>query len=115
MLTHPTVECHCPAEYKQCGICGIPGHTQVEHTAKHCRRLHPTLKCDCDPVCFNCTYRKLPTKGHYTFRDDCPLKKNMRHFASEPMPPHPAGSAPPPTTPAHVAAAIVNAPTQATL
>ncbi len=113
MLTHPTVECRHPTKYKRCGICGIPGHTQAEHTAKHCHCLHPTLKCNCDLMCFNCTYCKLPTKGHYAFGDDCPLKKNMQRFASEPGPTRPQPA--PRTTPAHVAAVITNAPSQATV
>src|SRR5229473_7940927 len=56
MLTHHTPECKCPTDYKQCGICGISGHTQQEHSVVHCHLLHPMVKCDCDPTCFNCTY-----------------------------------------------------------
>ncbi len=112
MLTHLTAECRRPADYKRCGICGIPGHTQAEHTAKHCRRLHLMLLCDCAPSCFNCTYRKLPAKGHYAFGDNCPLKKNMRRYASEPGPVRPPATR---TAPAHLVAPVANAPTQATV
>ncbi|SRR6266851_6684705 len=87
MLTHNMLECRRPAKYKWCGICGKPGHLQSEHKATHCPWLHPTLKCNCAPYCFNCGYRGLPTKGHYTFGDNCPLKKNMRHHGSAPARP----------------------------
>ena len=117
MLTHTTANCRHPAEYKCCGICGTPSHTQKEHGATHCHCLHPTILCNCPLVCFNCTYCLLPAKGHYTFRDDCPLKKNMCQYASAPIPrtvPS-AITLPPWTTLAPLAAVIKNAPTPATL
>jgi hypothetical protein len=88
LLTHNVDSCpRDPTMYKRCGICGKSGHLQSEHNSGHCGRNHPSIPCDCPPRCFNCFFAKKPAAGHYAFADECPLKKNMRRYASSPADP----------------------------
>jgi hypothetical protein len=85
LLTHNTDTCpHDPTTYKRCGICGKSGHLQSEHNSGHCGKNHLSIPCNCPPRCFNCFFTKKPAAGHYAFSDECPLKKNMCRYNSEP-------------------------------
>jgi hypothetical protein len=107
LLTHNLDTCPHPDTYKHCGICGKSGHTKSEHNSAHCRQNHASIPCDCPAKCFNCFFYKKPSAGHYAFSDECPLKKNMRHYTSEPVQPTPAAARPMP--------AVTSAPPLATL
>jgi hypothetical protein len=85
LLTHNVDTCpRDPVTYKRCGICGKSGHLQSEHNSGHCGKNHPSIPCDCPPRCFNCFFAKKPSAGHHAFAEECPLKKNMRRYASAP-------------------------------
>jgi hypothetical protein len=94
LLTHNIDTCPCPDTYKRCGICGKSGHTKSEHNSAHCGCNHASIPCDCSAKCFNCFFYKKPSAGHYAFSDECPLKKNMHRYASEPIQPAPATAQP---------------------
>jgi hypothetical protein len=115
MLSHTTNECHRPADYVHCHICGQPCHTAAEHRTK-CPNVcqHRGLLCNCPQKCFNCVYANRPGTGHLAIDESCPLKKNMWHTplssqtsdAAQPLPslvtPPAPPSAPTTKTPARV-------------
>jgi hypothetical protein len=83
LLSHNTDTCpRDPATYKWCGICGRSSHLQSEHNSGHCSCPHPSIPCDCPARCFNCFFAKKPAAGHYTFSNNCPLKKHMQRYGS---------------------------------
>ena len=86
LLTHNVDTCpRDPTTYKHCSICGKSGHLQSDHNSGHCGRNHPSIPCDCLPRCFNCFFTKKLAARHYAFSNDCPLKKNMCWYNSEPL------------------------------